>query len=353
MIKSIEASNFMGFETLDLQDLHKYNKIEIIGDNGAGKSAILETLPFCLYGETRNSSAEDAIRLGSNLLEAKITMKGLPSKKDILSVTRNRKRGVASGVSVLEINDKVEARGAEIPVFIESLLGVDFDSFMLTSFFGMDTNDKLMQASNSNKLEALQAIANISCFKAYQKAVSKRRSEVVSSMTAARALASVEVEDYDADAVSNLHSQITCNENKLRQLQAKIESISSDVDKVQVFVQERTRYQTQKEEITKQITKLQNSVREDKESVSFSRARIKTLINKKEELQTKLASVPFAEIPINATEICLPRGSLPHLPKVCNCVSLTPVRPVSSASSLAAASSRSSSIFTKPPGNAH
>jgi len=61
----------------------------------------------------------------------------------------------------------------------------------------------------------------------------------------------------------------------------------------------------------------------------------------------------FFAMPVNVIEICLPRGSRPHLPKARICSRCTPVRPVSSCSSLATASSSSSSISTNPPGTAH
>jgi hypothetical protein len=67
----------------------------------------------------------------------------------------------------------------------------------------------------------------------------------------------------------------------------------------------------------------------------------------------RILSSPFSAIPINATVICLPLGSRPHLPNVCICSSATFDNPVSSANSLATASSSSSSIPTNPPGRAH
>ncbi|AGH94223.1 DNA replication/repair protein RecF [Pseudobdellovibrio exovorus] len=94
IIKSLSASFFRNFEQVDIQFNERLNII--IGDNGQGKTNIIEALYLLTEGESfRYSKNENLIQLGQNAsfihtnilnedLDYKLSMKLTSSKKDIL-----------------------------------------------------------------------------------------------------------------------------------------------------------------------------------------------------------------------------------------------------------------------------
>lgn len=154
MIKSIHLENFLSYEDgfVDLSG----STIAVVGDNGVGKSAFLESIPYAYFGIGRETKEGMSRIKGDGSHRVEIT------DDEGISIIRGRK---PSGAGFTEVRNGTTliAKGTEADEWIVKRLGIDADTFMLTSFFGLgDTyTDKLLRVLPSARLDALQELAQV------------------------------------------------------------------------------------------------------------------------------------------------------------------------------------------------
>lgn len=72
-IESIYAENFQGYSTLSLAGLSKYNTFLLLGDNGAGKSSILEIILYNIFGISMRENKSDLVNINTDTMVTKCT----------------------------------------------------------------------------------------------------------------------------------------------------------------------------------------------------------------------------------------------------------------------------------------
>ena len=144
-INRLKASNFGCFETIDL-NLSKQGLVWISGDNrdtksalnnGAGKSTIVRSLCYGIYGDTIEGEKTDKIiRQGQKSVSVEVTLKD-GKKKWLIQRSRTLKGNhrvvltMPNGEECKESNQSIQNR-------IEELMGMDFFAFRNTVLYGQN-----------------------------------------------------------------------------------------------------------------------------------------------------------------------------------------------------------------------
>ena len=164
MITKISLKNFLPYEDAEIG----FNgaTIAVVGENGAGKSAVLEAAPYAYFGIGRETK-EGMSRIkgdGSHSVE-------IWDDRGV-SIKRGRKVG-GTGFCEVRKAGKLVAKGAEANTWIVDYLGMDEKMYMLTAFFGLsDTHsDSLLRVLPSARLEGLQKLAKIGPYRRLLKMV--------------------------------------------------------------------------------------------------------------------------------------------------------------------------------------
>lgn len=131
MIKSVYATNFRRYEELSLNFDEDRQLILIAGNNGVGKSTILEVIMYALWGEGRNGR-----RNLDSLLKRGAELEGMSAQlvftvgDDTYRVVR--RRDGKNSTAVLYANDTPLVEGSvQVSASIETLLGMDSAGFKL------------------------------------------------------------------------------------------------------------------------------------------------------------------------------------------------------------------------------
>ena len=160
MLKQIKLHNFLSYKDCTIKDLSEMSMYAVIGENGAGKSAIFEAVYYALYGKGR-ASATRLIRDGSDDMSVEVLFQ---YHKDQIVVKRGRGLKSNLGFAEVRVNDKVEAHGSSVERWVSEYFSMDSGMFLLTSFFGLGATDQLMKVRASVRLETIQDIANVSIY---------------------------------------------------------------------------------------------------------------------------------------------------------------------------------------------
>ncbi len=141
----------------------------LCGDNGAGKSALLDAITWALWGlAARTRSTDDLIHVGRDEMEVELEFL---VAGDLYRVLRKRAKvaGRRAGRSVLELalstgDDFLPITANTIPETqrkINQLLHMDFDTFVNTAFLVQGRADEFTIKSPDKRKEVLAEILNL------------------------------------------------------------------------------------------------------------------------------------------------------------------------------------------------
>jgi len=165
MITSIELRDFLSHEdtTINLED----GVTIFVGENGAGKSSIIDAITFSLFGKHTRKSNKGLIRRGNNQgaaiikfsikdkqyeAERKIDSKG-NLKAALFEVTDNNRVQIASG----ERKQFKESMTEQV----EKIIGMDFEKLKIASIVQQGELNSIINAKPKEFKELLNAIIGI------------------------------------------------------------------------------------------------------------------------------------------------------------------------------------------------
>jgi exonuclease SbcC len=142
----LELTNFLSYKKPVTLDFHGIHLACITGANGAGKSSILDAITWSLFGQSRSKSDDDLVnRLAARNNEAAEVKYTFELGGSLYRVIR---RKTAGKTTILEFQMSAgegpsnegrwktlsESKVRETQVAIESLLNMNFDTFINASF---------------------------------------------------------------------------------------------------------------------------------------------------------------------------------------------------------------------------
>ena len=165
MITSVEIGDFLA---------HSNSKIEFengvtvfVGENGAGKSSIIDAITFGLFGEHTRKSNKGLIRRGTNQGFAKVTFSVKDKKYE--AVRKIDSKGTLSAkFSEIRGEDNIEIAAGERKQFgesmtseVEKIIGLDFEKLKIASIVQQGELNTIINAKPKEFKELLNAIIGI------------------------------------------------------------------------------------------------------------------------------------------------------------------------------------------------
>ncbi|NNL59033.1 MAG: SMC family ATPase [Nitrosopumilus sp.] len=165
MITSIELGDFLAHSNTKLE--FENGVTVFVGDNGAGKSSIIDAITFALFGQHTRKSNKGLIRRGSNEGFAKV---GFSIKNKQFEVVRkiDSKGALSAKFSEIINNDRIEIAAGERKQFGESMtqevektIGLNFEKLKIASIVQQGELNAIINAKPKEFKELLNAIIGI------------------------------------------------------------------------------------------------------------------------------------------------------------------------------------------------
>jgi exonuclease SbcC len=204
----------------------------ICGDNGNGKSAIIDAMTWALWGKTRAKSDDDLIHLWETEATVEFDFK---TGEQLYRVIRKRarpKKSTAAGQSSLDLMIK-DAEGfktisgniiRETEQKIVEILHMDYDTFINSAFLRQGHADEFTRQQPAKRKEVL---ANILGLDIYDKLEEKAREKTRGQQTE-RTLLESAIRDIDVELASK--SEL---ENEFEQAKINLSQIDKEVKEKQ------------------------------------------------------------------------------------------------------------------------
>ncbi len=165
MITSIELGDFLAHSDTKLE--FENGVTVFVGDNGAGKSSIIDAITFALFGQHTRKSNKSLIKRGSNQGFAKIGFTINGKQYEAVRKIDNKGSLAATFSEILE-NDRIEIAAGERKQFGESMtrevektIGLDFEKLKIASIVQQGELNAIINAKPKEFKELLNAIIGI------------------------------------------------------------------------------------------------------------------------------------------------------------------------------------------------
>jgi len=261
----LQLRNFLSYgdnppQEIDLQGVHM---AALVGNNGAGKSALLDAITWALFGEARSNRNEQLLRQGAN--EMSVTFE-FEVEGQIYRVRRRFSRKSQPHTAILEqqldgkkwrpvvTENKVKVVDREI----QRLLGMDYNTLINTVFMPQGQSGKFMDLKPAERRDLLAQLLGL---EAYEKLAEKAKEQV-----------------------RTLSGQISEGEKQLR-------DIESELSQRPQVVSEFERKQQEREHMTQMLTQIDEEIahaQKKRESLLAVKARLEQLKSQKQTIQRQI-----------------------------------------------------------------
>jgi DNA repair protein SbcC/Rad50 len=226
MISYLRMENFRRHASTELRFDSSSQIILIAGDNGAGKSSIIEAIVFALYGEGRHGNRwlERLVRRGGELEGLEVEL-----EFDVADVTYRvkRRRDSRFGTAVLYGNDVPLTEGSrEVTAEITQILGMDSQGFRVAVVAQQKELDGLAAMRPAARGSMLSRLLRLDAFPT---ARDQARTRFRNEREALRGLGSVEGPERLIQEVKSLTISIGADEAAEREAAAAVALLDAEI----------------------------------------------------------------------------------------------------------------------------
>nr|AIF07012.1 SMC domain-containing protein (sbcC) [uncultured marine thaumarchaeote KM3_198_G09] len=260
MIRNIELVDFLAHSNTKLE--FENDATVFVGDNGAGKSNIIDAITFSLFGEHTRKNNKGLIRRGANQGFAKIEFSA--NGKNYQAVRKIDSKGTLTAQFAEDMDGKLvpiaegerKQFGESMTKHVEGTLGMDFEKLKIASIVQQGELSSIIKAKPKEFKELLNTIIGID----------KLDAALTSMRTVQREFRSTIQKKfgYDDTQVELLENKIAEYQNESKNAQPRLEQL--DVEK-------------REQELL--IAKLENQIQND----STKESQLKDLESRKKEWQ--------------------------------------------------------------------
>jgi exonuclease SbcC len=182
----LRISGFLSYYDPVELDFNAFDLACISGQNGAGKSSLLDALTWVLFGEARGKSS-DVIHLNQNVKAAEVAL-SFSYEGNVFRVLRTLPRG-KSGTLEFQIQDGerwkplTEKSTRETQARIEQTLRLDYETFINASFFLQGKADQFTQKKSSERKTILSSILGLEIWDVYKERAADKRKAIESEVS--------------------------------------------------------------------------------------------------------------------------------------------------------------------------
>ncbi len=193
----LRISGFLSYRDPAELDFNSFELACISGQNGAGKSSLLDAMTWVLFGEARGKST-DVINLNQDVKAAEVALtfayegntfrvqRTLPRGKStvlefqILDDGQRTEDGTVNGQrsTVHQWRPLTEKTTRDTQARIEQTLRLDYDTFINASFFLQGKADEFTQRKSSERKAVLSTILGLEIWNTYKDRASERRKKI-------------------------------------------------------------------------------------------------------------------------------------------------------------------------------
>ena len=233
----LNIRNFLSYrENVPALDFTGLHVACLCGDNGHGKSALLDAITWCLWGQARGQVQDDLVSYGAD--DARVELEFL-ARDGRFRAIRSRRRGGgrrrqgATDLQLLAVADDGNASQVvsgnsvrETQARIEQLVGMEYETFINSAFLLQGRADEFTNKTPAERKALLASILGLEAYDRFQARARERLAE--SRSNADRLSGRVLQMQADLAAIGDPAVELAAINRQLADLEAGLEPLRRD-----------------------------------------------------------------------------------------------------------------------------
>lgn len=217
--KRLELENFLSYDKAELD--FDFSSALIVGENGSGKSSILESIAWCLYGKSRFKHADEIVKRGRKV--AKVTLYFEHDKRTYKIIRkRNSKYASQNSLELYEIVGGKEEQikqdtNSQLDAKIREITKSNYDVFINSSYFRQGTVSEFLYGTSSKRQKIVSSILNLDRWDNYMEAANKKYKELDKELALIK---------YKLSELQNVEEQIGVCESDIESKQERADDLN-------------------------------------------------------------------------------------------------------------------------------
>ena len=278
----------------------------ISGDNGAGKTSIIDAMTWALWGKSRAGSKatgdDELITQGER--EMSVTFDFRTGDGQVYRVERRRtkpKKGTGAGQSVLKLFTVTDGQVsadisgstiAETGDIIRGLVGLDYDTFINSAYLKQGEADHFTELPPTRRKEVLGSILNLEIYDRLADSAKEKANQASASMkmisdSIGFDRTRLEEESSINDSLKQAEADLKNAKSDMEENRARLEDLRKQYQVVQSNRQLAIQAENAVKEIEADISVRQSELKETEDRLS----RLREIISKKETIESGFAEL--------------------------------------------------------------
>ena len=219
---------------LDLQGVHVAC---LCGANGHGKSALLDAMTWCLWGQARTGSRNHNSLIAYGEMECRVELDFQAKAQTYRAIRRRRSAGQGrTELDLFVLDDADQPRPItgntlnETNARIRNLVGMDYDTFVNSAFLLQGRSDEFTRKTPSERKEVLSSILGLDLYEILLAAARAKRSEWQDNVTRT---------DGALTQTRSALEELTDPTDELANVQRRLNALSDELNAAAIEVQNR------------------------------------------------------------------------------------------------------------------
>jgi len=280
MIRSIELVDFLAHSNTKLE--FDNGATVFVGDNGAGKSSIIDAITYSLFGEHTRKNNKGLIRRGSNQGFAKIEFSA--NGKNYQAVRKIDSKGTLTAQFAEDVDERLipiaegerKQFGESMTMHVEKTLGMNFEKLRIASIVQQGELSSIIKAKGKEFKELLNTIIGID-----------KLDTALSSMRTVQREFRTSIQEkfgYDDTQIQLLENKIIEYENETKNTQPKLGQLSTEKKEQELLVSRLEKQIQDDSSKESQLKELESRKKEWQEYAMHVIKSIKNEVAEKEEI---------------------------------------------------------------------
>jgi exonuclease SbcC len=257
----LRLKNFLSYQELQL-DFSGLHIAGIWGANGAGKSALLESIAWVIWGYSRVSNEDHLIFFGATTVKVEFIFQ---FGSDLFRVMRSRTRGGGLGLEwQVRVDNHWQSLTAKTVKLTQQLiistLKMDYDTFINSAYLRQGKADEFMLKRPSDRKQILAEILNLSSYEE----LAERAKELARTCKASAIVRAQQIQQlqYEIQQAQQLLPQLAQIEARRQELLSAEQHDRQLWQTLQELQQELAWYNQQRQALAVDISNLQQQIKQ-------------------------------------------------------------------------------------------